>query len=73
MMSAFPSIGEFNSQRSQREIVTAFSPSFDVRGKSMKDATTWSDPSVFGTRAKFNLERDLNSNMDPAFLEIDVS
>lgn len=45
--------------------------SFDVRGKALKDATTWSDPSVFGTRAKFNLERDLT--MDPAFLEIDVS
>lgn len=39
----------------------------------MKDATTWSDPGVFGTRANFNLERDINSHMDPAFLEIDVS
>lgn len=40
---------------------------FDVRGKSMVEATTWSDPGVFGTRAKFITQSD------PAFLEIDVS
>jgi hypothetical protein len=63
-----------NKYQSQWKRQAFFSiSSFDVRGKALKDAATWSDPSVFGTRAKFNLERDLNSNMDPAFLEIDVS
>lgn len=39
---------------------------FDVRGaNSIDDAVYWSDPSIFGTRAKF-----LTS--DPAFLEIKV-
>lgn len=41
--------------------------SFDVRGKSMSDATQWSDATVFGTRAKFITQSE------PAFLEIDVS
>lgn len=41
--------------------------SFDVRGKSIVEATNWSDESVFGTRAKFITQSD------PAFLEIDVS
>ena len=41
--------------------------SFDVRGKSMSDATEWSDATVFGTRAKFITQSE------PAFLEIDVS
>lgn len=40
---------------------------FDVRGKSMVEAMTWSDQSVFGTRAKFI------TTSDPAYLEIDVS
>ncbi|CAG9802706.1 unnamed protein product [Chironomus riparius] len=38
---------------------------FDVRGKSMSDATEWSDATVFGTRAKFITQSE------PAFLEID--
>lgn len=41
--------------------------SFDVRGKSMSDATEWSDSTVFGSRAKFITQSE------PAFLEIDVS
>lgn len=41
--------------------------SFDVRGKSMMEATEWSDATVFGTRAKFITQSE------PAFLEIDVS
>lgn len=41
--------------------------SFDVRGKSMIEATEWSDATVFGTRAKFITQSE------PAFLEIDVS
>lgn len=41
--------------------------SFDVRGKSMTEATEWSDATVFGTRAKFITQSE------PAFLEIDVS
>ncbi|CRK87505.1 CLUMA_CG001306, isoform A [Clunio marinus] len=40
---------------------------FDVRGKSISEATTWSDLGVFGTRAKFITQSE------PAFLEIDVS
>lgn len=41
--------------------------SFDVRGKSMMEATEWSDATVFGTRAKFITQSE------PAFLEIEVS
>lgn len=41
--------------------------SYDVRGKSLSEATTWSDQGVFGPRAKFITQSD------PAFLEIDVS
>lgn len=41
--------------------------SFDVRGKAISDAETWSDKSVFGPRAKFITQSD------PAFLEIEVS
>lgn len=41
--------------------------SYDVRGKLLSEATTWSDQGVFGPRAKFITQSD------PAFLEIDVS
>ena len=68
MMLECPFIGK-GEFKFNLDLILIFSPfsSFDVRGKSMTEATEWSDATVFGTRAKFITQSE------PAFLEIDVS